>query len=216
MTKPSDRDAPRGGAAGEAAGTSAARSGPSDSELVAATLAGSHDAYGDLVRRYERPVLGLILRMVRNRGEAEELAQDVFLKAFDRLASYDQGRKFSSWLFKVAHNATIDHLRRRRLVTVPLESPDDDEVQLADVLAESDSRGPEESAVRGELMRAIEAALGELRPAHREVLLLRFRHGCSYFYLTDTTTPQIDTLNTHLHRPSHRLAKSLEERGWSP
>ncbi len=192
---------------------------PSDSDLVAATLDGSQEAYGDLVRRYERPVLGLILRMVRNRALAEELAQEVFLKAYTRLASYDPGRRFSSWLFKVAHNATIDHLRRRQLDTVPLErSPsqgaDSSETQWADLLAGPETEGPEQQAVHAELVEAIETALGSMRPGHREVLLLRFRHGLTYDELVEVTGLPLGTVKTHLFRARKRLAKLLEDAGW--
>lgn len=192
---------------------------PSDSDLVAATLQGSQDAYGDLVRRYERPVLGLILRMVRNRAVAEELAQDAFLKAYTRLATYDRTRRFSSWLFKVAHNATIDHLRRRHIDTVPLEaSPGETSEgsggQLVNLLAGPETEGPEHQVVERQLVAAVESALAELRPEHREVLLLRFRQGCTYEELTEITGLPLGTVKTHLHRARQRLAKLLEERGW--
>ena len=86
-----------------------------DRRLVEQALAGSERAYHDLVKRYERPVFSVILRMVRDRALAEDLAQETFLKAFRSLASYDRSRKLSSWLFTIAHNAAIDHLRRKRL-----------------------------------------------------------------------------------------------------
>ena len=189
---------------------------PADSELVAATLEGSQSAYGDLVRRYERPVLGLILRMVRNRALAEELAQDVFLKAYTRLSSYDRNRKFSSWLFKVAHNATIDHLRRRQLPTVPLEPAEDEGPRLAELLSDPDSEGPEVQAMREELGRALDEALAELRPEHREILLLRFTYGLSYGELAETLGLALGTVKTHLHRARKRLAVLLEDSEWNP
>ncbi len=193
---------------------------PSDSDLVAATLKGSQEAYGDLVQRYQRPVLGLILRMVRNRSLAEELAQDVFLKAYTRLSSYDTKRRYSSWLFKVAHNATIDHLRRRRLDTVPLElspadSADRNETRWGELLAGPETEGPEYQAVHGELVEAIEKALGQLREEHREVLLLRFREGCTYEELVEITGLPLGTVKTHLFRARKRLARLLEEAGWT-
>lgn len=189
---------------------------PSDSELVAQTLAGSQSAFGTLVRRYERPIVGLILRMVRDRGVAEELAQDVFVKAYDRLETYDRQRKFSSWLFKVAHNATIDHLRRRRLETVPLETTEADDLQLTEILPGPASEQPEDRALRREVGEALEAAIGELRPAYREVLLLRFGHGSSYDEIAEVTDLPLGTVKTHLHRARKELARILEERGWTP
>jgi RNA polymerase sigma-70 factor (ECF subfamily) len=157
--------------------------------------------------------------MVRNRALAEELAQDVFIKAYTRLASYDRTRKFSSWLFKVAHNTAIDHLRRRQLDTVPLEtSPLDTsergETQLADRLAGPETEGPEEHAVRAELAEAIERALADMRPEHREVLLLRFQHGLTYEELVEVTGLPLGTVKTHLHRARRRLATLLGEAGW--
>ena len=93
---------------------------PTDAELVAGTLRGSQEAFRTLVVRFERPVYTLILRMVHDPTAAEDLAQEVFVKAYRHLAAYDPTRKFASWLFKVAHNTTIDHLRRTSLETVPL------------------------------------------------------------------------------------------------
>ncbi|MGH9362698.1 MAG: RNA polymerase sigma factor, partial [Thermoanaerobaculia bacterium] len=93
-----------------------------DAQLVASAVAGSERAYYDLVRRYERPVYALLLRMVREPAPAEDLAQEVFVKAYRALARYDPARKFSSWLFKIAHNTALDHLRRQELETVPLEA----------------------------------------------------------------------------------------------
>ena len=83
-----------------------------DSELVSGALLGSEQACRRHVVRYQRPVFSIIVRMVRNAQLAEDLTQDVFVKAFRALPSYDHRRKFSSWLFKIAHNATIDHLRK--------------------------------------------------------------------------------------------------------
>jgi RNA polymerase sigma-70 factor (ECF subfamily) len=188
---------------------------PSDSELVVATLRGSQEAYGTLVVRYERPIVGLVLRMVRNRAIAEELAQEVFVKAYNRLETYDQGRKFSSWLFKIAHNSTIDHLRRRRIDTVPLETPDE-ESQLLATMADETGVGPEGDTLRHELAQALELAVAELRPEYREVVVLRFDQGCSYDEIAEITGLPLGTVKTHLHRSRKQLAELLEASGWAP
>ena len=187
-----------------------------DNDLVAKALEGETEAFGELVRRYQRPVYGLIVRMVRNAAIAEEIAQDVFIKVYGRLESYDPLRKFSSWLFKVAHNATIDHLRRRRVPTVPLESPPEEGAQLADVLAGPEREGPEQIAARGELAVALERAMEALRPQQREVLLLRFRHGLSYTEMAAVMGLPLGTIKTHLHRARKGLARALEGSDWAP
>src|SRR5690242_13795473 len=109
-----------------------------DAELVAEALGGAQEAFREIVVRFERPVYSLIVRMVQDPGTAEDLAQEVFIKAFRRLDTYDPVRKLSSWLFKIAHNTTIDHLRRHAPETVPLEADRDEEHRggLAAVLSD--------------------------------------------------------------------------------
>src|SRR5436305_7314429 len=105
-----------------------------DAELVAGALGGSQDACRELAARFERPIYSLVLRMVQDSATAEDLAQEVFVKAFRRLDTYDARWKLSSWLFKIAHNTTIDHLRRGTPATVPLDTgADDDRGSLAAV-----------------------------------------------------------------------------------
>ena len=186
-----------------------------DEELVEHALRGSEDAYRDLVVRYQRPVFSLILRMMRDRSEAEELAQEVFLKAFGALDRFDRSRKFSSWLFKIAHNASIDRLRRKRLSTVPLETSEDEADPIAR-LADPRSEAPDVGVERGQLAAAFEEALGRLRPAYREVLLLRFQQGMAYEEIADVTGLALGTVKTHLHRARKAMAAELEKAGWSP
>lgn len=190
----------------------------SDAEVVARALRGAEDAYHELVRRFERPVFSLVVRMVRDRTAAEDLTQEAFIKAFRNLASYDPQRKFSSWLFKIAHNATIDHLRRREVDTVPLEaSPDDDDgTDLARVLADPASRGPEVAAGRGELASALEEAVRGLRPEYREIVLLRYAEGLAYQEIADIAELPLGTVKTYIHRARKELTEALSARGWGP
>src|SRR2546425_329533 len=111
-------------------------SGASDQDIVAWAKEGHEAAFRELVRRYERPIFSLIYRMVRNRELAEDLAQETFIKALNALESYRPEYKFSSWLFKIANNAAIDHLRKRELDTLSLEgSPHADTPQLVEATA---------------------------------------------------------------------------------
>ena len=188
-----------------------------DAELAIAARGGSEDAFRQLVERFERPVFSLVVRMVRDRATAEDLTQEAFVKAYRKLRTYDPERKFSSWLFKIAHNATIDHLRRRDLETVPLDpgGGDDETPSLARVLPD-EGRGPAVAAGRGQLAEALEAAVGRLRPEYREVVLLRFSEGLGYEEIAEVAELPLGTVKTYLHRARKELMAILVELGWGP
>lgn len=186
----------------------------SDADLVARALGGSEQAYAELVRRYERPLYSLILRLVREPALAEDLAQDVFVKAIRALATYDPGRKFSSWLFKIAHNTTIDHLRRRSLDTDPLETAEDDGLDPLHVVADSSSPDPESEMQRRELGAALDRAVSGLRPEYREVMLLRFGQGLPYEEIAEITGLPLGTVKTHIYRARREMAEAMQAAGW--
>lgn len=187
-----------------------------DAELVAGALRGSQDAYRELVKRFERPVYSLVLRMVQDPAAAEDLAQEVFVKAFRRLESYDPQWKLSSWLFKIAHNSTIDHLRRGAPETVPLEAPDDDKGSLGAVLADDAAEDPHAAAERRDLARSLERAIARLRPEYRQAVLMFYAHGASYQDICEVTGLPLGTVKTNLHRARKELATTMTTLGWGP
>jgi RNA polymerase sigma-70 factor (ECF subfamily) len=184
-----------------------------DAELVAGALKGSQDAYRELVKRFERPVYSLIVRMVQDPATAEDLAQEVFVKAFRRLSTYDPQWKFSSWLFKIAHNTTIDHLRRGVPETVPLEV-DEDKGSLSAVLADETVEGPQAAAERRDLARSLERAISSLRPEYRQAVLMFYAHGASYQDICEVTGLPLGTVKTNLHRARKELAQAMTSLGW--
>src|SRR5919206_4991850 len=141
-----------------------------DADVVRLAQEGREAAFRELVRRYERPVFSLVYRMVRDREVAEDLAQDAFIKVLNHIDRYSPEFKFSSWLFKIANNVAIDHLRRRRLDTVSVDgSPH--AASAAEVEATSfDVAVHQESALdemeSRELGNAIEQAIARLRPEY--------------------------------------------------
>lgn len=183
---------------------------------MAAARAGSQDAYYELVQRFQRPLYALIARMVRDASLAEDLSQEVFVKAFRSLGSYDPSRKFSSWLFKIAHNTAIDQLRRRSLDTEPLDGDGEDDAGPARTLHSPLSETPEALSQRGALRAAIESAIEGLRPEYREVVLLRFQEGLSYEEIVEITGLPLGTVKTFLHRARKQLAEFLGGQGWRP
>lgn len=183
-----------------------------DAELVARALEGSQEAYREIVLRYQRPVFSLIVRMVRDAELAEDLAQEAFIKAFRALSRFDPSRKFSSWLFKIAHNATIDHLRRQRL---DMDSLDDrlepDGQALGDRLEDVGAPPPDQLAHRRDLAEAMEQAIATLRPEYREVVLLRFVEGLAYQEIAEILDLPLGTVKTNIHRARKELAALLQE-----
>jgi RNA polymerase sigma-70 factor, ECF subfamily len=187
---------------------------PTDAELVASALRGSEEAFRDLVLRFERPVYALILRMVHEAETAEDLAQEVFVKAYRHLASYDPRRKFASWLFKVAHNSTIDHLRRAQLDTVPLAAEQEDGGGLLAVLADTSAESPAAAAERRDMARALDRAIARLRPEYREAVVLRYVEGLAYQEICEVLGLPVGTVKTNLHRARKELAEAMRAAGW--
>ena len=190
---------------------------PEGARLATAAAAGSADAFRAIVERHQESVYRLVLRMVRDPGLAEDIAQETFLKAYRALPGYDPRWKLSSWLLKIAHNATIDHLRRQRLDTTPLDlGPESEGGSPIDRLAD-DSVVDAEQRLRGRaLARDLQTALASLEPAYRELLLLRFQEGLAYQEIADVTGLPLGTVKVRLHRGRKRLADLLTARGWAP
>jgi len=185
----------------------------SDQEVVAAATKGDEAAYRELVRRYERPVFSLIYRMVRNRELAEDLSQETFIKVLNALASYRPEYKFSSWVFKIANNAAIDHLRRRELDTLSLEgSPhaDTPEKLEATTLQIGDrAESALDEVANKELGSEIERAISRLRPEYRTCILLRHVDGRPYEEIAEILNLPLGTVKTYIHRARNELRIAL-------
>lgn len=186
--------------------------------LAAQALAGSAEAFRGLVELYQRPILSFVTRMVGNAELADDLAQDVFLRAWRHLADYDPARKFSSWIFKIAHNRTIDQLRRQKLRrTVSLGDPDDDDDDgMGQVPAPEEGSSPLRQAESAELQRLVQEAIADLRPSYREILLLRFEQDLQYDEIAVVLGIALGTVKVQLHRARKALARELQRRGVEP
>ena len=188
---------------------------PTDAQLVARALRGSQDAYRELVERHGRAVLNLVARMVRDGGVAEELAQDAFVKAFSALRSFDPSYKFSNWILRIAHNTAIDYLRKSRPDTVSFDAGAPGH-GLADALVDEKERSPLDRAVQRGLREDLEAALGQLRPEYRRLVIMRYLEDLSYEEIADTLGLPLGTVKSHLHRARAALAVVMTEAGWGP
>ena len=185
----------------------------SDAELARQALAGSETAYRDLVARYATPAVNFVYRFVRDRSLAEDLAQEGFLRVYQRLGTYDPERKFSSWFFQVLRNITIDYLRVNRLPTASLDELQDESGREAAV--DRDSVSPEQAAQQGELAVAMAAALARIRPEYRECVVLRYQEGLTHPEIAEILRLPSGTVKTYLHRARKELANLLAESGWN-
>jgi RNA polymerase sigma-70 factor, ECF subfamily len=186
----------------------------SDAELARDARAGSEAAYRELVARYATPAVNFIFRFVRDRALAEDLAQEGFLRVYQRLPTYDPERRFSSWFFQVLRNVTIDHLRVNRLPTASLEALEEEGHRAAAVDREGAS--PEELAGRSELASAMSAALSRIRREYREVVVLRYHEGLTHPEIAEILGLPSGTIKTYLHRARKELAEILAGEGWGP
>ena len=184
-----------------------------DHELVALARTGSEKAYRELLDRYQRPVFSLIYRMVRDRELSEDLAQETFVKVFNHLDSYNPKYKFSSWIFKIASNLSIDHLRKKEPQTVSLDgsrnAQTSDEVEATRITVESRDENPEEFLEAKELGEEIERAIGLLRTEYRTAILLRHVEGRPYEEIAEIMDVPLGTVKTYIHRARGELRETL-------
>jgi len=188
-------------------------SAATDQEVVAWARDGHEIAYRELVHRYERPIFSLIYRMVRDRERSEDLSQETFVKVLNAIDSYRPEYKFSSWIFKIANNAAIDHLRRKELDTLSLDGAPDavtaerqegTSLQLADT-----TESPLDELQARELGTQIEAAIAELRPDYRSCILLRHVEGYAYEEIAEMLDLPLGTVKTYIHRARAQLRELL-------
>ena len=184
------------------------RDGLNDDELVGRILAGEEDLFEVLVRRYQSRVLAHVARMVGNRDDALDLSQEIFLKVFGALDRYNPAYKFSTWLFRIAGNAAIDHLRKRRPRTVPLEVQDADG-RMSSLEYKSSDLDPYGELRNVERGSAIACAIAALPAEFRELITLRHFGGLSYEEIADVKQMPLGTVKNKLFRARAVLKERL-------
>ena len=168
--------------------------------------AGDEEAFARLVETYQTAIYNLCYRMLGEAGEAEDAAQESFLRAYSQLSTYDPGRSFKTWLFSIASHYCIDRLRKRRLTWLSL---DDDELPPHPALQEP-TPGPEEVTVSREQTAAIQALLRQLAPEDRAVLVMRYWYDLSYEEIAEATRTTVSAVKSRLHRARGAMAEMVK------
>lgn len=177
----------------------------SDAELVEQVLSGTQDAFAVLVERYKDAVQNLAYRMLSNVTEAEDVTQEVFVRAYTQLATYKPVHKFSTWLLSIASHLAIDQLRRRRFLALPLE-----DVPFLEWITDLGA-GPEQSALAGEQQDEIQAYLQRLHSKYRAVIVLRYWYDLSYEEIATALNLTQPLVKARLHRARELLARYMKE-----
>ncbi|MDY7039878.1 MAG: sigma-70 family RNA polymerase sigma factor [Chloroflexota bacterium] len=165
-------------------------------------LGGSKEAFTRLIEAYQTPVYNLAYRMLGNAQEAEDAAQEAFIRAYTRLHTYDPTRKFASWLLSITSHYCIDRLRRRRLHLVSLE-----ELPPWHGVA-SERPQPEERLIENQKCDAVQALLSALPPHYRAPVILRYWYDFSYREIADAMNLTESAVKSRLHRAREMLAKA--------
>ena len=184
-----------------------------DGELVARAIAGREEGFEELVRRYQRPIVAYVYRMVGDYDAALDLTQEVFIKVYGSLERYRPEFKFSTWIYRIAHNAAIDHLRRQGgMRTEDLEAEGENGRTYEKPLA-SKAPTPEQESERRERRAEIEEIVQALAPAYRELIVLRHAHDLSYDEIAEVTGLPLGTVKNRIFRAREAMRTHLVERG---
>jgi len=180
-----------------------------DRAIVAAVLGGQQHRFAELVTRYQSQIVNYVCRMLGNYEDAVDLSQDVFLKAYSALGSYKPQYPFAAWLFRIARNAAIDEIRKRRVVTVSLDAPVELEDGSVGREVESPGLDPEEAYLGVELGDRVSAAIDELPEKYREAIILRHAAELSYDEIAEALELPLGTVKTRIFRARDALRRSL-------
>ncbi len=179
---------------------------PEEAVWVSQAQQGDRKAFTKIVEAYQRPVYNVCYRMLGNAAEAEDAAQEVFIRSFFKLDTYDSKRKFSSWLFSIASHYAIDLLRKRRIQVVSW-----DDLPPWRWLPSDNSPQPEEAMLEDEATQEVHALLNTLPADYRAAVILKYWHNMPYEEIAQTLDTTVSAIKSKLFRARKMLAKTAEE-----
>jgi len=190
----------------------ASESSIEDEKIIKKAVQGDPDAYEKLVNKYREPLHYHVKKMVRDKEQVEDLVQEVFIKAIDNLASYNSNYAFSTWIYRIATNHTIDYLRKRKLQTLSINEPvqtNDGEmsVQIPDQNYETDR-----NIIREQRKKIIQHEIENLPEKYREVIRMRHMEEMSYQEISDQLELPLGTVKAHIFRARELLYKALKDK----
>jgi RNA polymerase sigma-70 factor (ECF subfamily) len=186
-------------------------SAASDRDLVATAASGIEGGFEELVRRYQRPISAYVYRMVGDYESALDLTQEIFIKVYGSLSRYRPEFKFSTWIYKIAHNSAVDHLRRNAGRERSIVGGSQGE--HFDIPIESNSLTPEQESEREERRLEIELVVKSLPAAYRELIILRHSQDLTYEEIVEVTGLPLGTVKNRLFRARELMRQLFVDRG---
>ncbi len=181
-----------------------------EAEMIAAILAGETQLYHELIRPYERSIYSMALSYMKNEADAEDVAQEAFVRAFHKLSSFRAEAKFSTWLFSIALNEARSRLRRKSLVRMDsLDDPPDEDRNVSPALLRDWREIPSEVLERGEIRQLLQDAIQQLPDIYRQVFVLRDVEEMNVIEAAETLNISIPSVKVRLHRARIMLQKQL-------
>lgn len=174
-----------------------------DNSLIGLVKSGQVEVYNEIVERYEKKLFSYIYRLVGNKEEAEDILQNVFVKAYRNIKSFDMGRKFSSWIYRIAHNEAINFLKRRN--KRKFISWEDIVTSKDKIETKSEERSPIDLWIREESRLEVQKALGQLPEKYQKVLMLRYFSDKSYAQIGRIIKSPVNTVGTLINRAKKKL-----------
>jgi len=185
---------------------------PIEARLARRALKGDQQAFAEIVALYQDKLYIMAFRMLGNRQEAEDVTQEAFLRVYRNLDRYDEGLKFSTWIYRIATNLCIDRLRKRKATySLDAESVDHEGLDGYAVIP-SDDRTPESEMLLTETQRIVREAIETLPAKYKSVMVLRYLHDLSLQEIGEVLDMPVTTVKTRVHRGREFLRKKLERK----
>jgi RNA polymerase sigma-70 factor (ECF subfamily) len=178
-----------------------------DSDLIKMVMEVTPRAYRQIIKRYQTKLFSYLYRLVGNREETEDLLQNVFVKVYNNLNRFDQQKKFSSWIYRIAHNEAVNFLKKRgkkKFVSLEDVSTSKDKLEMS-----TPERSPADFWIKKELKKEVEEAMEKIPPKYKEVLVLRYFLDKSYEEMSEILGKPVNTVGTLLNRAKKKLLQVI-------
>lgn len=184
-----------------------------DGELIVKALSGTEEGFEEIVRRYQRPITNYVYRMLGNYDASLDVTQEIFIKVYNSLDRYSSEYKFSTWLYRISHNAAIDYMRRRPAYEQSLETENENGVYHLQF--ESKAPSPEKQREQGEWREEINAVIKQLPDCYKELIILRHTYDLSYDEIAEITDLPLGTVKNRLFRGRELMREIFLKRGFT-